>query len=199
MSLGRRTKERWSLSETLPTYLLSLSERRKQQKLNFMFKVHQGQVPNYISDLIPPLVRDVSNYPLRNMHNYSIPFARTEMFKKSCIPSSISLWNAADNTLKDSNSLQSFKYQQKRISSVNLKVPSYYIVGNRRLSVLHARMRNNCSNLNLDFFNNFLRPDSFCSCLQEPENAEHYLFKCHKYNDQRMVIPKIEDISSFIS
>ena len=23
---------------------------------------------------------------------------------------------------------------------------------------------------------NFLRPDSFCSCLQEPENAEHYLF-----------------------
>ena len=165
---------------------VSLSERRKQQKLNFMFKVHQGQVPNYISDLIPPLVRDVSNYPLRNMHNYSIPFARTEIFKKSCIPSSISFWNAADNTLKDSNSLQSFKYQQKRISSVNLKVPSYYIAGNRRLSVLHARMRNNCSNLNLDLFNNFLRPDSFCSCLQEPENAEHYLFKCHKYNDQRM-------------
>ena len=102
---------------------ISLSERRKQQKLNFMFKVHQGQVPNYISDQIPPLVRDVLNYPLRNMHNYSVPFARTEIFKKSCIPSSISLWNAADNTLKDSNSLQSFKYHQKRISSINLKNP----------------------------------------------------------------------------
>ena len=148
-------------------------------------------MPNYISDLIPPLVRGVSNYPLRNMHNYSVPFARTEIFKKSCIPSSISLWNAADNTLKDSNSLQSFKYQQKRISSVNLKVPSYYIVGNRRLSVLYARVRNNCSNLNLDLFNNFLRPDSFCSCLQEPKNAEHYLLKCYKYNDQRMLFQKL--------
>ena len=62
----------------------------------------------------------------------------------------------------------------------------YYIAGNRRLSVLHARMRNNCSNLNMDLFNNFLHPDSFCSCLQEPENAEHCLFRCNMYNSQRV-------------
>ena len=104
---------------------LSLAERRRQQKLNFMFKVHHGQVPTYISDLIPPLVREISNYPLRNMNNYSAPFARTEMFKRSSIPSSISLWNAADNSLKESNTLQSFKHHQKSSSTCNFKIPSY--------------------------------------------------------------------------
>ena len=153
-----------------------------------MFRVHHGQVPSYISDLIPPLVIDVSNFPLRNMHNYSIPFARTEILKRTCIPSSVNLLNAADNALKDSNTLLSFKYHQKRESTTNLKIPSYYIYGNRRLSVLHARMRNSCSNLNSDLFNNFLSPDPLCSCLMESENAEHHLFKCNTYNGQRLVL-----------
>ena len=167
---------------------LSLAERRRQKKLNFMFKVHHGQVPTYISDLISPLVRDISNYPLRNMNNYSAPFTGTEFFKKSSIPSSISLWNAADNSLKESNTLQSFKHHQKRSSTFNLKIPSYYLFGNRRLAVLHARMRNNCSNLNFDLFNNFLRLDPLYTCLVEPENAEHYFFRYNEYNNQRLVL-----------
>ena len=167
---------------------LSLAERRRQQKLSFMFKAHSDLLPSYISDLMPPLVRNISNYPLRNMNNYSVPFARTEIFKKSCIPSAITLWNAADNSLKDSNTLHSFKYQMKKPFAINSKVPSYYASGNRRLSVLHARIRNNCSNLNLDLFNNFLRPDPTCSCQVEPENAEHYFLRCHKHTIQRLVL-----------
>ena len=167
---------------------LSLAERRRQQKLSFMFKAHSDLLPTYISDLMPPLVRNISNYPLRNMNNYSVPFARTEIFKKSCIPSAITLWNSADNSLKNSNTLHSFKYQMKKSFAINSKEPSYYASGNRRLSVLHARIRNNCSNLNLDLFNNFLRPDPTCSCQVEPENAEHYFLRCHKYTIQRLVL-----------
>ena len=101
---------------------LSSAERRRQQKLNFMFKVHHGQVLTYMSDLIPPL-RDISNYPLRNMNNYSAQFARTEIFKRWSIPSSISLWNAANNSLKESNTLQAFKHHQESSSTFNLKIP----------------------------------------------------------------------------
>ena len=143
---------------------LSLAEGR-QQKSSFMFKPHSDLLQTYISDLMPPLVRNISNYPLRNMNNYSVPFARTELFKKSCIRSAITLWNAADN----SNTLHSFKYQMKKPFAITSKEPSYYASGNRRLSVLHARIRNNCSNLNLDLFNNFLRPDPTCSCQVEPK------------------------------
>ena len=118
---------------------------------------------------MPPLVRNISNYPLRNMNNFSVPFARTEIFKKLCIPSAITLWNAADNSFKDSNTLHSFKYQMKKPFDSNSKVPSYCASGNRRLSVLHARICNNCSNFNLDLYNNFLRPDPTFSCQFDPK------------------------------
>ena len=122
------------------------------------------------------------------MNNYSVPFARTEFFKKSCIPSAITLWNAADNSLKDSNTLHSFKYQMEKPFAINSKVPSCYASGNRRLSVLHARIRNNRSNLNLVLFNNFLRPDPTCTCQLEPKNADFYFLRCHKHTIQRLVL-----------
>lgn len=167
---------------------LRLSARRQQQKLLFMFKVNQNLVPTYIDDLIPPLVRDVSNYPLRNMADYTVPFARTEIFKKSCIPSSLSLWNAADNDLKTLNTLSAFRYHLKRSNENFHGIPKHYLSGERRLAVLHARIRNHCSNLNADLYSNFLCPDPICSCLVENETAEHYFLRCNKYDNQRLAL-----------
>ena len=48
----------------------TLSQRRQQHKLSFMFNVNSGMVPPYIQDLIPPLVSEVSDYPLRNTRGY---------------------------------------------------------------------------------------------------------------------------------
>ena len=70
---------------------VSLSERRKFQKLSFMHKYKNGQVPGYISDLVPPLVSEISNYPLRNRTNISSIRTRKETFNRSCIPSSVLL------------------------------------------------------------------------------------------------------------
>ena len=42
----------------------TLSQRRQQHKLSFMYYVNTGMVPSYILDLIPPLVSEVSDYPL---------------------------------------------------------------------------------------------------------------------------------------
>ena len=40
-----------------------------------------GSYTAYIPALIPPLVRNFSNYPLQNMNNYSVPFhARIQEF-----------------------------------------------------------------------------------------------------------------------
>ena len=126
---------------------VSLEERRKQQKLILMYKSVNGIVPPYISDIIPPLVRETTDYPLRNQNNIAVPFCRTEISRKSCIPSSITLWNALDEETRNSPSVSSFKYQLKN-RQTNSKVPSFYLTGNRYFSVLHARLRNKCSNLN---------------------------------------------------
>ena len=53
-------------------------------------------------------------------------------------------------------------------------VPSFYLVGDIYFTVLHARLRNNCSNLNNDLYVNHLRADPLCNCLNENEDANHF-------------------------
>ena len=142
----------------------SLFERRNNHKFCFMYKSVNGQWPSYITDIIPPLVRETTNYPLRNQNNITVPFCRTELYRKSCIPSSVSLWNNLDENLRNSSSLSSFKDALKQVSSNINNVPLYYIKGDRFLSVIHARIRNNYSNFYNDLYLNHLMPDPLCSC-----------------------------------
>ena len=74
---------------------VSHAERRRQQKLIFMYNSTNGRVPTYVADLISPSFREISTYTLRNQHNI-VPFCRIEISRKSCIPSSISEWNSLD-------------------------------------------------------------------------------------------------------
>ena len=105
VSLDNLYKESW---------WVSLIERRKQQKLICMYKSVNGLVPSYVSSLIPPLVRETKAYNLRNNNNITVPFCRTGISRKSCIPSSILAWNSLDIELRNSPSLSSFKYQSKK-------------------------------------------------------------------------------------
>ena len=59
----------------------TLSKRLQQHDLSFMYKVNNNIVPSYI-DLIPPLVSEISNYPLRINRNISVPFKRTSISQK---------------------------------------------------------------------------------------------------------------------
>ena len=116
---------------------MSFAETRRQQKFIFMYKSINGLVPTYVSDLIPPSVGEISSYTLRNQHNITVPLCRTEISRKSCIPSSISAWNSLDTELCNSPSPASFKYQLKKHQK-NSSVPTYYRTGSRYLSVLLA-------------------------------------------------------------
>ena len=42
-----------------------LSSRRERKKLCLMYNMYHGHAPSYLCDLLPPLVRDVTNYPAR--------------------------------------------------------------------------------------------------------------------------------------
>ena len=44
-----------------------------------MYKVNNGIIPSYIQYLIPPLASEITNYPLRNNENISVPFNRTSI------------------------------------------------------------------------------------------------------------------------
>ena len=66
------------------------------------------------------------------------------------------------------------------------KIPLFYLEGERYYSIIHSRLRNNCSNLNRDLFINHLRDDDLCECGQGKEDAEHFFFKCNVYNVARL-------------
>lgn len=167
---------------------IPLKTRRQEQKQTLIFKAVNGLTPNYISDLIPPLVRNTTNYPLRNNNDLVVPYTRTEVSRKSCIPSSVSLWNSLDSNIRSSNSTSHFKSNLKRLRPANTTVPPFYHTGDRYLSVLHARIRNKCSNLNNDLFNNHLSPTPLCNCNQGTEDAEHYLFICPNFAEHRITM-----------
>ena len=65
------------------------------------------------------------------------------------------------------------------------EIPNYFISSQRISSVYHCRIRNNCSNLNEDLFNNHLKLTAACDCGFESEDAEHYLFFCNRFTKQR--------------
>ena len=114
-------------------------KRKEKKKIVFMYNVVNERVPSYISDMIPPLVRETTQNPLRNNNNIMLPFARTEISRRSCIPSSISFTRTAEN-------VNAFKYQLKKHKFSTSQKPLYYFDGESYFLVMHARLRNNCSN-----------------------------------------------------
>ena len=162
---------------------ISLKTRRQEQTQTLIFKAVNGLIFNYISDLIPPLVRNTTNYSLRNNNDFVVPYAHTEISRKSCILSSLSQWNSLDSDTRSSNCTSHFKSNLKWLRPAITEVPSFFLTGDRYLSVLHARIRNKCSNLN-----NHLSPTPLCNRCQETEDAEHFLFICPNFTEHRITM-----------
>ncbi|MCG7878111.1 MAG: reverse transcriptase family protein [Candidatus Thiodiazotropha endolucinida] len=164
----------------------SLAHRRNNQKIKFMYKATHDMVPSYIADLIPHLVGEATRYDLRNRSDINLPPQRTTIFQNSCIPSSIRAWNSLDDQYRDCQTLGSFCYRIKKELNSTVIIPNYYFKGNRKLCVLHCRLRNRCSDLHADLFYNHLRDNALCECQQEIEDAEHFIFRCNRYVQARV-------------
>ena len=104
-------------------------------------------------------------------------------FKKSYIPSTISLWNRLDNSVKSITSSSAFNM---KISPIPPVLPMYMNAGNRYLSVLLARIRHKCSGLNSDLFRVGIRPSPICHCGNGNEDAYHYFLICPHFVNERI-------------
>ena len=150
-----------------------------------MYKVNNDMVPTYISDLITPTFGETNQYPLRNTDNLRGLNVRTTVSQKSCLPSRVNMWNSLDLNIRNSTSFSAFKREVLKEHTPK-PVPSFNVSGSRFYSVIHARIRTNCSDLNIFFFCTHLRLNPYCACTTEREDAEHYFFLCKSYENQRM-------------
>ena len=127
----------------------SLEKRRHKHKLCLFFQIS----PNYLSSLIPASVEDYTTYNLRNANNFRHTLSRAQLYYRSFLPSSIRAWNDLSLEVRQSNSMQSFKYQLNK----NLKKPpKHYYIGNRISQIQHTRLRIDGISLNRHFFQKIL-------------------------------------------
>ena len=109
----------------------------------------------------------------------------------SFIPSTVSLWNNLDISIRNSPTLSSFK---NRVKGDIYKSPKYYNEGPRKLNISHTRLRHQCSSLNADLsriniINNYKCGASF-------EDAIHYFLQCPLYlNERRTRLSNCDDIN----
>ena len=96
-----------------------LEKRRYKHKLCLFYQMDNGVSSNYLSSLIPAYVEDFTIYNLRNANNLRHTLTRTQLYYRSFLPSSIRAWNDLALEVRQSSSIQSFKYQLNK----NLKGP----------------------------------------------------------------------------
>lgn len=129
-----------------------LSDRRRYRRLNMFYLIHNGNAPDYLCDLLPPLVGNMTDYNLRNNSNYNMPNCRLEITRKSFFPSTINDWNRLSQEVRNSRNINIFKRK------IKLQIPepaSYFSFGDRKtnINIIHTRLRNMCSSLNADLYN----------------------------------------------
>ena len=127
----------------------TLQSKRDKHKLVIFYKIMNGLTPDYLRDLVLPLVQEASNYNLRNSDHIQTFHANTNLFYNSFLPSTIRAWNSLPNDVKLSSSVAAFKY---RLNMNINKPPRYFNCGTRMGQILHARLRFDCSSLNAHLY-----------------------------------------------
>ena len=123
----------------------TLCHRRRKHKLILFYKMVNGLAPNYLNTLVPSTVGNSCSYNLRRPNNLRNITCRTSLYSASFLPSVINDWNSLADDTKNAESLTAFKYR------LNMDKPCprrLYFFGERKIQVIHARLRNRCSSLN---------------------------------------------------
>ena len=152
------------------------------------YKIVNKEAPDFLYELVPPLVEASVNYNLRSHHNIYVPFNRLSVFQISYFPCTIKEWNSLDLIIRNLPTFSSFKLKLQQIFYTMRRNPQYYSIGDRFLSVLHSRMRNKCSALHADWYHANLIVNYNCLCGYFNENAEHYLLHCNRFTCSRMIM-----------
>jgi len=152
-----------------------------------MFKIQNRLVPQYLYNQCPPIVGDIVGYNLRNQDNIHLPRLRTESYRKSCIPSSIRLWNSLAPNIKGATSLQGFKKLINKFPCYKTNKLFSSQIG--RSSIYHTRIRLGLSGLNAHRYNYDLIEFSHCpNCGHFWEDEIHFLIDCPAYGNARTAL-----------
>jgi hypothetical protein len=110
------------------------------------------------------------------------------LYQNSFFPATIHLWNNWTQYIRDSPSNCILKSRLKTYYNNPVKPPKYFSFGSRLASILHTRLRQNCSSLKGALFRCNLIDSCYCNCDNYVENNEHYFLHCKLFANQRNVM-----------
>ena len=171
----------------------SLYTRRQRRKLLTFYNTVDGNAPEYLCKLVPPTIQSTTVYPLRNGSDLIVPFCRLSLTRESYIPSTIRKWNSLDQSIRNADSVSSFKTELKKLDHLNAKpVPTHYFYGPRKLNIILTQLRCSASFLNYDLTRVNILSDPSCRCGAAIEDKKHYLLECSLYmNDRTTLFDKL--------
>ena len=170
----------------------TLGQRRRKHKLILFYKMINGLCPPYLCSLVPDTVGARTAYSLRNADQLQTVQTRTVLYSNSFLPSVVNEWSMLCDEAKASDTVQSFKaFLNKDRPEGN----ALYNIGDRKLQVLHTRLRTRCSSLNQHLFVKNVVESPLCQC-GHPETTQHFLLQCQRYSDIRHeLIDKVSPIT----
>jgi hypothetical protein len=172
----------------------TLSARRKNHRLNVMFKIQNSLTPNYLKEACPPLTRDRTNYELRSALNITTPQQRTTCYQKSFYPQTIKDWNSLPRNQRLITSLDSFKELQK--AKAGLKNNKLFHHNSSKAAIDLTRIRLGLSGLSAQRFDYNHIDDPRClTCGAKSEDPQHFFLTCPTYTRARhTLLEKVSDI-----
>ena len=162
-----------------------LSDRRECQQLLLFHKMVHGLTPQYLQDLVPIRVGKITNYPVRNRNNLYQIHCRIEIYKNYFLPKMIRKWNSLP---LDVRSIENHVHFKRKLFKNGPKANPLFYMGNRKMNIIHARMRMKCSILKGHLYNLHVVDSPNCECGLGEEDVEHYIFHCPLYVRSRDVL-----------
>ena len=165
--------------------LESLKNRRERSMLLFFHKVMYNNCPAYLECLRPANSRDRHNRNLRSSNKLDPPKSRIVRHESSLFPKAIAMWNNLPQDIQDIADHKSFKSQlEKNVPQCN----DLFLIGERKINIILARLRMKCSNLNGHLFQLKIIENSSCRCGYFFEDSVHYFFVCPLYVQERNIL-----------
>ncbi len=105
-----------------------------------LYKIIHGSAPQYLKQLLPPLVSQWIRYTLRGGDNFPIPRTKKSYIRNSFLGLLLDEWNRLDLNIRESNSNKLFKTKRRQQPCKLHKLSNLYNKTSGQASVHHTRM-----------------------------------------------------------
>ena len=99
--------------------LLSVKQRVNENTMKFIYKLKNGQLPRYLSEIVT-YNRDIHEYPTRAKNDFRVTCKKSEKYRNSVFYKGLVQFNSLPGSIKNESSEQTFKNNLRQFLKENV-------------------------------------------------------------------------------